>query len=362
MHGHGGDVHGLARELGRSPGEILDFSGNISPLGPPEGLREALFACYPEVRFLPEVDSRSLREALAARYGGDPEGYLVGAGTTEWIHLLPAALRADPVVVPLPTYADYADAARQAGRPLRMIGPWPGPGEEEALAAALSAAAEEGDRPLCFVCNPNNPTGRFLDPDALRALAEGHPRAAWVVDESYAPFVGPDAATSLLARELPGNLLVLRSFSKIYGVPGLRIGFAAGAPALLAPLRAAARPWSVDRLAQVAGVFLLGATGYEERVRGYWPPERDRLLAAIAEAAPFLRPRPGAAHFTLCEVRPPWTARELTGALRRRGILVRDCGNFEGLRGEWVRISLRTPRENAALVRCLREIAGERSG
>jgi len=355
IYGHGGDIYSLARELGTSPGNILDFSSNVSPLPPPEGLMESLVSHLDEICCLPEVDSSGLRKSLAGRYGLPPEQFLVGAGTTEWIYSLPRVLRPDKVVVPLPTYSDYADAARSASCRIETLGPWPHaePSFNAEILESLSQAAE--GRSLVYLCNPNNPTGRFISINELQQVISQCRKATWVVDESYAPFVAPDLESSLISEKLPPNLIILRSFSKIYRVPGLRLGYAAGADDLIGELASGARPWAVSRLAQIAGEYLVDQTNYEQDVRDYCRKEKSRLLSNLVEFS-LLRPIEGNTHFMLIQVLEPWTAAYVKENLMKVGILIRNCANFAGLEGEYVRISLRSRSENDSLIDRLKEL------
>ena len=355
LHGHGGDIYSLARELRRSPDSILDFSSNISPLPLPQDLKGLLISHLEEIRCLPEVDSLGLREALAEKFGLSPEQFLVGAGSTDWIYSLPRTLGPDKVVIPLPTYSDYADAARSASCPIETLGPWPhaDPEANAEILESLSRAAH--GHTLFYLCNPNNPTGRFISTEELREVISCCREAIWVVDESYAPFVAPDRESSLISEDLPPNLVVLRSFSKIYRIPGLRLGYAVARAGLIEALASGARPWAVTRLAQIAGEYLVDQIEYQEEVRAYCRKERGRLLSNLAEF-PLLRPVEAVTHFILFRVLAPWTAAYLTDNLRKDGVLIRDCANFVGLEGEYVRISLKSESEDDSLVKFLRKL------
>jgi threonine-phosphate decarboxylase len=355
IHGHGGDIYSLAREIERPPGSILDFSSNVSPLPLPEGLRDLLILHLDEICCLPEVDSLGFREALARRYGLSPKQLLVGGGTTEWIYGLPRILKPDKVVIPLPTYSDYADAAKSASCRIETLGPWPNaePTANAEILESLSQAAK--GRSLVYICNPNNPTGRFISTKDLQQLVSLRKEAIFVVDESYAPFLAPDLESSLISEKFPSNLVVLRSFSKIYKVPGLRLGYAVCVGDLIKALASGARPWAVSRLAQIAGEYLVNQTDYEQEVSDYCKKEKVRLLSNLAEFS-LLRPIDGTTHFMLFQVLAPWTADYVTKNLRKNGILIRDCDNFVGIESECIRISLRSSSENDFLINSLKEL------
>ena len=349
LRGHGGEIYHLALELGVSPAEIQDHSSNVSPLSPPAGLYSLLKRHLPEIEHLPEVDSFSLRRALAARFALPADCFLPSSGTTEWIFALPRVLSPERAFILGPTYGDYADSLRQARVPFEY----------------LLARREEGFRPpleeldarltggeLIFLCNPNNPTGVYLRPADLRSLMAAHPRSVFVVDESYVDF-HPEGR-SLLEDGLPANAVVLYSFSKIFRLPGLRLGVCAAAEPQAKRLREAELPWAVNRLAQVAGPWLLEQGSHVQAVREFVERERRRFLPHLAEIAG-LRVFAGEIHFFLLELdrpaRPVWEA-----LLRRHLILVREASNFAGLGSNFLRLALKSEAENNRLLRALKEV------
>lgn len=348
LHGHGGDIYSLAEESGSPLAELMDFSSNVSPVPLPESFNTFLSSCLDQVSMLPEVDSLSLRKALSARYGLLPENFIVCAGTTEWIYRIARVAPVDRVVIPLPAYSDYMDAAALAGRRVVKLGPWPDgdPRLNDQLLGDICSVINP--RTLVYLCNPNNPTGRFFKPDTLSAAMGRTPEALWVVDESYAPFIAGDPESSLLSLDMPSNCIILRSFSKIYRIPGLRLGYIAGRRETIVPFSTHLLPWAVGRLAQLAGEFLLKQGGYEDAVRSFWRSGKRKFLCNINEVK-WLGYVPGDTHFMLFRLSPPWSARSLTRTLRSSGILIRDCSNFQGLGKNYVRISLRSDEENTRL-------------
>lgn len=355
IQGHGGDVFRVAKSLSVSPRDIKDFSSNISPLPLPDGLKERLIASLDEIRALPEVDSLTVRESLAARYKLDPENFLIGSGTTEWIYSLPRVMGTKRALIPLPTYADYVDAAAGAGCKIETLGPWLHGGQDTSseILNTIKERMKKGD--IVFICNPNNPTGHFIPLNFLLDAIYAESDVLWVIDESYAPFVGSDSETSLISSSMPANILILRSFSKIYGIPGLRLGYATGTIGMMKKLGAAARPWAVNRLAQVAGEYLIERFSYENDVRDYCRHEKERFLSRIKKEIRFLTPIEGRTHFILFKIKPPLMAKKIADTLKKKKILIRDCGNFRGLYGEYLRISLRSHEDNDALLGTLKE-------
>jgi len=337
---HGGNIQSTARKLGCRVEELIDMSGNLTPMTIVPGLLEAIREHLHEVAFLPESGSETLRELFAASRGLLADQVLAGNGTTEFIHDLPRNIETARAVVVNPTYSDYSLASRWAGREVESFAL---PPEEDFRLDYDRLARTLRGNELVFLCNPNNPTAGVLDPAALHAFIATHPQSRFVVDETYLPFVGEK---SLLLFPLPENLLVLRSFSKIYGIPGLRLGFLAGSAVLMQKMRARRRPWEVNRLAQVAGEFCLNrAGGYVEEVVRFVARERPLLAAGLA-ALPGVRLFPGAANFVLCRLEGEINAATLRDKLLARRIMIRNCASFPGLDDRYFRVCLKQPEQN----------------
>ncbi|NPA95645.1 MAG: pyridoxal phosphate-dependent class II aminotransferase [Thermodesulfobacteria bacterium] len=353
LHGHGGDVYSIAAELGVSPLDVLDFSSNCSPLPYPKGFHDYLCDNVDQMHLLPEVDSITIRNKLAKRYNRHPDRFLIGSGTTQWIYALPRLLGSARAFVTYPTYADYEDACKAAGVEVVPIGIYPGGSQQDGRRLlqdldALKPATLEGG--IVFICNPNNPTGLFLGPQDLLAIIKSKPRSTvWVIDESYAPFVGPDEYTSLLGHSLPENVVILRSFSKIYGIPGLRVGGLVGSSPVLEGLVSQMRPWSVNRMAQLALEYLLDEPQFEQEVRDFCQKEKEFFVDSLSKLHGMSHVE-GRCHYALFRLSGGLRAQELASELRKRGMLIRDCHNFKGLEGDYVRISPRLHPDNERLV------------
>lgn len=361
IRGHGGNIHELARICGCRPEEIVDASSNVNPLGPPEGLLEHLAARLFKVCALPEVDAGEVVEAYARHLGVAPEAVLPGNGTTQLIHDLPRALGSRRALIAGPTYADYRDACRVNGVPTDWLLAEASRGfAPDALALERAAGGVD----TVFVCNPNNPTGALIPGEALRRLCARRPRVRFVVDESYLPFV-PEGGRHSLVRDCPANAVVLQSLSKIYRLPGLRIGFAVGPPSLIRHLAVFALPWSVNALAQEAVAFLLAqpeaTTDFAERSRRVLAEERARVTTAL-EGIPGLRVFPSVTSFLLLALPAGFAAPEVCRRLAAERLLIRDAGNFKGLSSAYVRISLKTPEVNDRLLASLTALLGGGAG
>ncbi|MFQ6111116.1 MAG: pyridoxal phosphate-dependent aminotransferase, partial [Nitrospinota bacterium] len=254
---HGGNVWHLAERLGLPVAEILDFSASINPLGPPKGVREALKKALSEVIHYPEPTYKRLRQAICRYLGAPgltPLHILVGNGSSELLHFIPPFLKARRIAFPAPAFSEYERSARAAGaNALKFMGN-PGDGfapREEELAQAARRAE------LLFLANPQNPQGTLLRAELLElALKEAERSRCWVVlDEAFMDFLPEPLSQSLVERACLGKkVLVVRSFTKIFALPGLRLGYLVGSEKLIQSMMAARAPWTVNSLAQAAAL------------------------------------------------------------------------------------------------------------
>lgn len=349
---HGGNIRKLAAATGRPPGEILDFSANINPLGPSEWLRPLVSSCLSDLTHYPDPDCSDLVAAFGRRFGIRAEEVLMGNGSTELLYLLPRALGKRRALIAVPAYADYAAAAKQAAltvdsMPLR---------ENQGFAPDLAEieARLRGDE-VVLLGSPNNPTGLTVPAAGIRALAGRHPETAFVIDEAFADFT---QEASLLDGDRPANLAVLRSLTKFYAIPGLRLGAVVAGKEVIDGLRALIPPWSVNTLAQAVGAAALNDTEYADRTRCFVRERRRELLAEL-KAIPGLTVYPGEANFLLARIdRGDPDARKLARRILAEGIAIRVCDNFAGLDGRFFRVAVRTQEENARLCGSLRKALG----
>lgn len=347
---HGGDTRGFLARYGVAP---LDFSANVNPLGVPPQVRAALCAAAEEADRYPDPLCRDLRAAIAQSEGANltPDQIFCAAGAAEIIHRLAEALRPKRALIPTPTFSEYARALTRQGcgiesHPL-------GSETDFALTDAILPQLRDGIG-LVFLCSPNNPTGRCIDAALMTEIVRrcaAH-RIWLVVDECFLGFTSDEARSLVpLAMQYP-NLVVLKAFTKLYGMAGVRLGYCiSGDSALLRQLYEVGPPWNVSSLAQKAGVAALTAGGYLDESRAMIAAERPRLHAALTALG--LRVIPGEANYLLFFS----PVSRLGERLCEQGVLVRDCANFEGLCGGWYRIAVRTRLENdrllSALGRCL---------
>lgn len=336
---HGGvDERELAR-LGIAPEAVIDFSANQSPLGPSPRVGEALRSAV--VDAYPDRDASPLAAALAAHHGLTAEQVVVGNGSTELIRLIAQlALRAEQSALALqPTFGEYAVATQLAGAalvPLPIM-----PNDTHGVGERFWQELDDLRPRVCWWCAPNNPTGAAPRPEDVARLVTAFPRTLFVLDEAYADLLpAPLWTPELLAY---GNLIVLRSMTKAWGMAGLRLGYALGAVSLTTPLRLAKPPWNVNACAQAAGLAALADDAHYARTLALLSEQKAVLYDGLYERGwPTL---PSAAAFFLVQV---GDAAAIRRALLAHGCLVRDCTSF-GLPA-YIRISPRRPEENQQLL------------
>ncbi len=347
------DLELLSRHGGyREPGaeRIVDCSVSLNPLGPPGSVLQALRRELPEVEHYPDPCCRLLIERLASLHEIESSNILIGNGSNELIHLIVRALRPTRVAIVEPTYTEYVRASRLTGAAIDHWLP------EDGQFTPLPFDSEDAE--LVWLCNPNNPTGRLWPREQLFSWIAAFPRCTFVVDEAFMPFLPDEAMQSMIpALAHLDNLIVLRSMTKIYALPGLRLGYLAAAKPLVDRMRQHVIPWSVNSLAQAAGLAALEDEEYLARTHLWIANAISEFTDELRRLAPFLGVLPTCCNFVLVKLRD-MSAASFSKRMLERGIAVRDASNFVGLNGRHVRLAVQLPAINQQLVVAMRSICG----
>ncbi len=349
---HGGGVAQAALELGVPLSRILDFSASINPLGIPQAVLAAARDALAEAVHYPEIDAASLRGDLADFHRLPADRLLTGSGSTELLYLFPRVLRPRRALLVTPAFSEYARALAQAGVPLDTFPLDPEDGfrlDPERLAGAV-----EADTDLVILANPGNPTGRGIDPGQIEALAYRLAgRATLAVDEAFVDFC-PHLSVIDRVAEHP-NLYVFRSLTKFYAIPGLRAGYMAGPADGIAMLAASAQPWTLSTPAIGAARACLAQVDFRRETLEQIPELRHRFEEGLTDLG--LKVFPSNANYLLVRLgRGAPAATALAAALRRQGILIRNCADFSPLDERYIRLAVRGKGENEHLLEALVEL------
>jgi histidinol-phosphate aminotransferase len=342
----GRPIEEVARELGLAPGTIIKLASNENPLGMPPAARAAAAAALAEVGRYPDGNGAVLKSALSARLGVPCAWLTLGNGSNDILELAAAVMLGPGAscVYSQHSFAVYALATQARGaRPIVV--------PARALGHDLVGmrAAIDADTRLVYIANPNNPTGTLLSADELRGFVDSVPAHVVVVlDEAYEEYLEPAERSDSLSwvRSHP-NLIVSRTFSKVYGLAGLRVGYAVAQDDLTDLLNRIRQPFNVNSVAMAAARAALDEADFVRRSVELNREGRAALVRALGALGLAVAPAHG--NFVLFKAGP---AERIFQALLRRGVIVRPVANY-GL-PEWLRVTVGLPAENA---RFLEELA-----
>jgi len=348
---HGGNLYHYSCKYGIPEEGFIDFSASINPIGPPTSAVRALRSATASLVNYPDPDYSKLKEAISAHFGVPPDSVLAGNGSTEFIYLIPRALKAKTALVFAPTFSDYERAARLAGCKVRRFPLKEKDGFAPDL-GRLEKALEGVD--VFFLCNPNNPTGYLLEKGQVNDILKAAAGAGvfTVVDEAFIDYV--PSYSVFREASFSKHHAVLRNFTKFYGMPGLRIGYMASHPSVIDRLHASKEPWSVNVLAELAAVSALSDAGYADKSLRLMDREKEFLFRELS-AIPGVYPYRPSVNFMLVRLDgKACPADELAEHMASEGVLIRDCTNFRGLGGRYIRVAVRARADNERLVMALK--------
>lgn len=343
---HGGPNWAEMKSRGLSPEDVLDFSVCTNPFPPPPGVRKTIATAT--INRYPDSAATELRQALSGKLGVPAKNILVGSGTTELIRLIALTYfgAGDSVLIPQPTYGEYEIACNIAGaKALRQVARAE---DNYRLSTDETVSLVHQHRPKgIFLCQPNNPTGQYFDREEIATILSAGSDSLLVLDEAYVAFV--DEAWVSLDLAQRGNVIILRSMTKDYGLTGLRLGYLVASREIVGHLRRVCPPWNVNIVAQKAGVAALGQNDYLERCQKKVRLAKDYLTKELQSLG--FTVLPSRANFFLMRV---GNAAGFRAELLIHGIIVRDCASF-GL-PEYVRIAPRTMAECRKLINAIRAL------
>lgn len=349
---HGGNIQYARSRYGLD--HILDFSSNVNPLGLPKGFHRVVYSAFKEIIHYPEISYHPLSKTLPSSLGVHSNRILLGNGSTELLYLVPLALRPKRCIVCSPAYADYERSFKRAGIPIIFF-----PAEEKNHFQWDLSRLRIAKKDMVIIGNPNNPTSVHTPKEKILDLVLSYPKNYFLVDEAFIDFL--PVSTSLIRSNMPPNLLVLKSLTKFYAIPGLRLGCLVASPEIIERLRKLQEPWTVNCLAMQAGEFLLRQTEHAQKTRSFVLKEKEFLFRELSTITG-LKPFPPSVNFILVKItKKDLSSTSLTEKMARQGILIRDCANFKGLSKNFFRVSVNLHKENKLLLVSLKKTIEDRT-
>jgi threonine-phosphate decarboxylase len=353
---HGAEVLGAAEESGLLPQEILDFSSSVNPLGPSKRALDAAKVAFSQIAAYPDSNSNELRQVIASHFGIKKDNIVVGNGSTELMYLFAEVFmrKGDRAVMPAPTFGEYASAVCKTGESIKFV----------KLGKAFTIEPESFKRDiigakLVFLCNPNNPTSMLISQEILKDIIETSLAQNTLVflDEDFLEFVEDEKSLSMINKiDKYPNLFVLRSFTKIYGLTGLRVGYGIANPEIINVLSCAKIPWNVNCIAQAAAVAALKDERHLHVTLELIRKEKAWLMGEFGKFSGFKFTEPDANFFFIDVRKSGFKAAKLKNEMLKQGILIRDCTSFKGLDEFYIRVAVKTHQENEKMLSAFKRI------
>ena len=348
-YSHGGNAVYECREQ-----NVIDLSANINPLGMPGNVRNAIISEISNCDRYPDSFSNRLREKIAEFENVNPGCIFCGNGASDIIFRLPIAIRSKKTMITAPTFSDYERSAMSYGseitrHTLSAV-------NDFSLESSIIETVRSEKPDLIFICNPNNPTGKLTETGLIKKLLDYCQRIhVWVaVDECFLDFTEKaDEYTSKVFIEQYPNLIILKAFTKIFSLPGIRLGYALCAnKTIIDSLYFHGADWPVSNLAQAAGIAALeGAKDFIKKTVDYVSEERVILETELALLG--YKVFESSANYVFLQ--SPFTF-NLREKLDKKGIRIRSCGNYHGLDESYYRIAVSSKENNVKLLTAVREV------
>ncbi len=352
---HGGNIYRLIEGKKISIDEVIDFSASINPLGVPESVTAIIKENIKYLCHYPDPDSKHLTLEIARHYDINPDSIICGNGSTELIYLVVRALKPKKVLIPEPTFSEYERACYLSGclqvEYFKLEEKDNFDLNTDNFISLLTVHHSSRPFDMAFLCNPNNPTGRLIRKEDVLKIAKALKdlKCYLIVDEAFIDFAPAESVVQEVKRN--PYLIVLRSMTKFYGLSGLRIGYGIFPMAIEGIIKKYKEPWTVNTLAQLAGITALSDIDYKEKTFGLIKEEKDFLEREFERLG--IDYIPSDVNFYLLRLN---NAKKIIPSLRDKGILVRDCSNFRGLDSSYIRVAVKSNRDNVKLVKELNNL------
>lgn len=345
MNKHGG-------YFGDKINKVIDFSVNVNPLGVPPKLIDSLSRNLDNIIKYPEIDGDTSKVTLSNYLNINKEELILGNGATEIIYLFARAIKPKKVLIIEPTFTEYRRAFDLVGSEIYDFISQ----EKDKFQININYLTDEIKRikpDVVVICNPNNPTGIFTNKDKIKPVLEeiSNTGAILFTDESFIDFVDKDSYIDLI-NDYP--LFILRSMTKFFAIPGLRLGYGIANSEIIASLNNIKEPWTLNSLALSAIPVLLEDKEYQNNVLEWYKSEKSFLFKGLNEIE-YLDVLDSEANYFLCQLKGI-SLKEIKEKMLEKGFYIRTCEDFKGLRDRYIRIALRSREDNQRLLQAFNQI------
>ena len=335
---HGGQIYnsqGLAENF-------LDFSANINPLGLSDNVIQTLQNNFAGIVNYPDSNATELKNSISDRYHVRQDNLILLNGAAEFFYLYCNVFRPKKILIPVPSFSEYQRAAKSSGCEIEFFYTHAENNFELDINKLLAKNADS-----IIIGRPNNPTGNLISIENILKLAE---KFSVVVDESFIDFLDIQSARNFVSKKI----FVVQSLTKIFAIPGLRLGFAVADKNFAAKLNLAKDVWNVNFLAQKVGVAALSDEKYLRDTRDWLTVEKKFFVEKLSELP--IKIFAPTVNFILIRFDSKDLAQVVLKKLAEKKILVRDCSNFVGLDGRYLRLAIRSRSDNIKLLAALQNI------
>ncbi|MDI9578041.1 MAG: threonine-phosphate decarboxylase CobD [Candidatus Bathyarchaeia archaeon] len=355
---HGGDIWGFSRKYNIPLEEVLEFSGPINFMGPPPKAVEAVKQNARLIKFYPDPNPVEFKSAIAKYVGNNvrTENILLGNGSIELIYMITELLsKPFKAVIPVPSFSEYEKAALRLGGEIQFVKlPQNFSLEMDKIKASVTT-----DTKIMCICNPHSPSGTLYSKEEVIELVEFCQKKDIIfsIDENYIEFAEAGEVNTVagMVKEYE-NLFVIRSVTKFYGMAGLRFGYAVAAEPLIEKLETVRQPWSINALASIATLAAFSDTEFIENTKQTIKKERANLSKKLGEIEG-LQVYPSTTNFLLVKIKNrKINSTKLKELLAKEHILIRDCCTFVGLDDSYVRVTVRSAKDNQRLVDTIKKV------
>ena len=376
-HIHGGDVKGALACTSKK--RIYDFSANINPLGIPKSVELALKKHISSLVNYPEIGSEELCLEIAKYHNVKPENIIIGNGSTELIYLFARTFKPKSAIIPMPTFSEYEMSLRTQNAKISFLklsrengfklsiddlDPLPtlslkgeGKSERKNEGEGERKSKKKSDVNILYICNPNNPTGTLTEKEVLLKLLRTN--KFLFIDEVFMDFVDEAHKFTMLDMAIRlKNIFILKSLTKLFALPGLRLGYGIAHPEIIEKLKLMQEPWNVNTLAQIAGIYALKDKTYIKNSFIQNKIEREYLYNALLKINGITPLYPNANFIFIELLNKNADSRDIALKMLKLGLPVRDCSSFRNLGNKFIRVAVKSRRENKQLLKTIKNVVG----